>query len=629
MKSLKKRFKFFFIILFSLLNLFCLYAEDYEEEDNINLGHIYTFLEKPLAEERLVISKEEIEESRCENLTSLLQRKGIQILSYGAYGLESKPSIRGFTDETVRIVMDGICLNNAQYGTFDFSSINLNQIEKIEIVKGGFTEGISDEGSVAGTIYITTKKQDVKKEIYSDTSFKTFFNPAAVLDTVSQKLNFSSPVKENSFFKTSLAFTAAQNKYLYLSGENKYLFRDNSQVWDTSASFAFTHFYGQGSSFTFTDFLYAGNKFCPGPENNTNIGLQKDYNNRFILNIINPAIFSAFRLENNFAYFTNVRFYDEASSSSSHYLHTLTYSSSLSFFASDFFKQSAGFTFEGNFLSSTDDGKVNQLTFTFKETSKFFFNDIFSLSLPLSVKFQGQNFAFVPKAGLRTSFFFGDFSFLFYTMVQFPNMDDLYWNGQGAVGNPDLKEERGWGVEITFNSKINFLPFSLCFFTNYYENKIQWAYSDGLYSPENLSSAFYAGLDFDLEKSFFDEVFSVKFSGEYLYNRLLDKSNSLTYGKRIMWTPDFTTSLILNLKLEKWSFALDTSYMGKRYKSNLNISFLKPYVLMNFSASYKGLKIFEPYIKIDNMLFADYESVENYPMPLTSLTAGLSLKKNF
>ena len=58
------------------------------------------------------------------------------VLSFLVLSLESKPSLRGFTDETVRVVIDGVCVNNAQYGTFDFSSISLENIEKIEQIIG-------------------------------------------------------------------------------------------------------------------------------------------------------------------------------------------------------------------------------------------------------------------------------------------------------------------------------------------------------------------------------------------------------------------------------------------------------------------------------------------------------------
>ncbi len=125
----------------------------------ILLPSITTYIDDTLVEQKTVITADEIQEKHVDSLTGLLQSEGIQVLAYGAYGLQQAPSIRGFTDETVRVVIDGVCVNNAQYGTFDFSSINIADIEKIEIVRGGFTEGVCDEGAVGGVIYITTRKQ--------------------------------------------------------------------------------------------------------------------------------------------------------------------------------------------------------------------------------------------------------------------------------------------------------------------------------------------------------------------------------------------------------------------------------------------------------------------------------------
>ena len=91
-------------------------------------------------------------------------------------------------------------------------------------------------------------------------------------------------------------------------------------------------------------------------------------------------------------------------------------------------------------------------------------------------------------------------------------------------------------------------------------------------------------------------------NGEYLYNRLLDKSNKYTYGKRIMWTPDFVCTLVNTLNFELAKISLTASYVGRRYTSNMNIYYLKPYVLMGLSA--EGTPIrgkFTPYLKIDNL----------------------------
>ena len=82
-----------------------------------------------------------------------------------------------------------------------------------------------------------------------------------------------------------------------------------------------------------------------------------------------------------------------------------------------------------------------QFSGVIKETTKIALGAGWSLSLPLAAKFcindDKTNFAFVPKIGAAWQ---GERIQLFtdlYRMVQFPNMDDLFWKGVGYQGNPD------------------------------------------------------------------------------------------------------------------------------------------------------------------------------------------------
>ena len=186
----------------------------FSQEAEIHLPEITTYIPSAV-EQKIVITSEEIEAAHYESMTELVEHCGIQMLNYGPYGLESKPSIRGFTDETVRVVIDGICVNNAQYGTFDLSLINLSAVERIEIIRGGFTEGVEDEGSVGGVIYITMKKQELKNSLTADAALKTFFNPNRPLDSAFQKLAFDGRTGENTFLNASGTLNYATNRYMY------------------------------------------------------------------------------------------------------------------------------------------------------------------------------------------------------------------------------------------------------------------------------------------------------------------------------------------------------------------------------------------------------------------------------
>ena len=207
-------------------------------------------------------------------------------------------------------------------------------------------------------------------------------------------------------------------------------------------------------------------------------------------------------------------------------------------------------------------------------------------------------------------------------MVQFPNMDDLYWNGGGFKGNANLLKEDGVGGEVTINYFECLLPFSFSIFTNYYKNKIQWSGN----TVKNVSSALYLGANLNFKKSLFNDLIQICFNGEYLYTCLLDSSNELTYKKKIMWTPDFVAGLQIEGNFDFCFINLDINYVGKRYKTNLNQGFLKPYVLVNLSAEISKFKKIFPYIKLDNLLNWQYHSIDGYPMPGISLTLGSKIK---
>ena len=321
---------------------------------------------------------------------------------------------------------------------------------------------------------------------------------------------------------------------------------------------------------------------------------------------------------------SNNQQYDAASESSRHYLNTLSLTSTATYFGSVKMNQSLGTALNLAYLDSTNDGK-HLLAYGFvKSTTKLFVTDVFSCSIPIAVSFSGDNVAVVPKLGLRADCNKVSFMLDGYRMCLFPDMNQLYWyESPYATGNENLLPEDGWGGEVSCSVKRVPVPFSICVFSNYYFNKIQWQNVDGKWQPVNVASAFYLGCDVSAE-TVLCSCLTIKVNGEYLYNKLL--AEGVTYGKRIMYTPDMTGFISVSYENRFVTAVVDAQYVGLRYISNLNASFLKPYVLLNASASFTADSHFTPYLRVDNILNWDYESVPDYPMPGISLTAGVKAK---
>lgn len=611
------------VMLFCLLYLpiFADGTAGQDSDDVTVLPHLYTYIDAPVAEQRIVYTHDDIEKLHVASVPELLESAGIQTLSYGAYGNQSAPSIRGFTGSTVKVVIDGVCVNSAQNGTFDFTSLNPDTIEKIEIVRGGFTEDVSGEGAAGGVVYITTKKQILGNQFSADLSGKTYFSAETPLDTVSTAFGYSGQFGENTFFKTNLKGTFAENAFPFTAYDDTIKYRKNNRVIDGTTDTQLSHFFGDGNSWYAGDSTYDGYKHIPGVETSTTPGIQQDYNNRFAAGFALPSVGNMFTVDGNAVWQLNNQQYDSDAESSTHVLNTVSYTGSALYYGSSWIKQSLGMAVNVSFLNSTDDGVRSLASGYVKETTKLFTGNMFSCSIPVAFSFSGENCALVPKLGLRADL--GHVSLLLdgYRLCLFPDMNQLYWKETGyAAGNPDLKPEDGWGGELTCAVHNICMPFSVCVFSNYYFNKIQWQSTGGKWRPVNVASAFYAGCNVSAAVIVFSCI-TVKGSWEYLYNRLL--AEGATYGKMIMYTPDNVGSFSVTYDKNPVTVTLEADYTGRRYTDNSNLFYLEPYVLLNASASIQSGRYFTPYVRMNNLLDTDYESVPDYPMPGISLEAGI------
>ena len=202
-------------IIFLICNLICvgfIFATE-NPAQIIELQTIIAEIKEPQIEQKQILTQEEIQQKNPTDLIELLETMGIQIKGYGSYGSASAPSIRGFTGSTIKVVIDGICVNSAQNGTFDFSSLNVENISKIEVVRGSFIEEVNADGGAA-VIYITTKKQTLGLNFLGEIYSKTYFcNP---FDTISLFLNSDGQISENTFFNLGTKGTFAKNEFIFL-----------------------------------------------------------------------------------------------------------------------------------------------------------------------------------------------------------------------------------------------------------------------------------------------------------------------------------------------------------------------------------------------------------------------------
>ena len=114
-----------------------------------------------------VITAEDIEHSPAQSLPDILsQAAGVQVthLLGGPTGAEDMVDLRGFgafAQSNVLILVNGRRYQDFDLQGFDFSSIPLNSIERVEITRGNSGAVLYGDGAIGGVINIVTKTASV------------------------------------------------------------------------------------------------------------------------------------------------------------------------------------------------------------------------------------------------------------------------------------------------------------------------------------------------------------------------------------------------------------------------------------------------------------------------------------
>lgn len=104
-----------------------------------------------------VIDRQDIERSRAPDLLDLLARQaGIDIARTGGPGQASTVFMRGGNSNHTLILIDGVRVNDATQGIYDFAHLPLAQIERIEIVRGP-RAALWGSDAIGGVIHIFTR----------------------------------------------------------------------------------------------------------------------------------------------------------------------------------------------------------------------------------------------------------------------------------------------------------------------------------------------------------------------------------------------------------------------------------------------------------------------------------------
>lgn len=147
-----------------------------------------------------IIDKKRIEQQGAVTLKDVLEfENNIRISQDNILG--SGMSMQGVEGQNVKILVDGVPVIGRLDGNIDLSQINMNQVERIEIVEGPLSVNYGTD-ALAGTINIITKKNQSKS---FEGSFKSYY------ESVGQ-YNFSGDLGYK-FKKQRVSFSGLRNYF--------------------------------------------------------------------------------------------------------------------------------------------------------------------------------------------------------------------------------------------------------------------------------------------------------------------------------------------------------------------------------------------------------------------------------
>ena len=121
-----------------------------------------------------VITRADIERTQAKSVAELLAGEaGIDTTVSGGYGKSTSVFLRGTNSDHTLVLIDGIKVGSATLGTAPWQHLSLDQIERIEIVRGPRSSLYGSE-AIGGVIQIFTRRPAEKFQGHAEAGYGTY-----------------------------------------------------------------------------------------------------------------------------------------------------------------------------------------------------------------------------------------------------------------------------------------------------------------------------------------------------------------------------------------------------------------------------------------------------------------------
>lgn len=568
-------------------------------------------------------------------------------------------SLNATQSEHTLILIDGIRLNSRQNAQYDLSLFDLEDIERIEISKGG-SSALYGSDAIGGVVNIITSRYSKKPFSFNVKGETGSYGYRKFYGKFSQ--NFKLGNLENLSYNISASDERAENtfKFNFKSGINIIEYeRENSDFNTQSVNFDIKFSQSDKVLLKYFARYISFNRGVPGVFLGYSTGLARQKDKIFITGITYDKKFSSkvfsktdlsyqYQLQN---YYDPVTFNLTTVINSFYKLRRVTSSSVYSILFSDNFNIESGAELNYDNISSNETEEGNAVQAAMFAVTKYIFNFFEGSVLTIypGARYDyysniSEHNVFTGKIGLNFKPF-GKTDFClkssFGNNFRAPTFNELYWKD---VRNKELRPEKSIsfdaGLYYKFSlSAVNELEIS--YYNIITRDRIVWTPVSGtIWKPVNIQKVSSEGIDASLKSEFkLNKYFTTKIGLNYCYGSAIKKSedfqNDPSYGKQLIYLPKEMVkgSIMMNYlptsKFLKYvSFSLFYNFSTRRYSNFENTQFVPRYDVFDGNIA-TGFKFsgFETGIRfiVNNILNEKYSVLPGYPMPLRNYKIEINL----
>jgi len=571
---------------------------------------------------------------------------GVVAKNYGGLGDLKTVSIRGSSSSQVLILVDGQRLNDAQSGDVDLSSIPVEGVEQIEIVRGG-TSALYGADAVGGVINIVTKTKSRESGLGGRVNLLAGSWGTRGIDVRADYAleKFSSIL--------SYKFLQSDGDFFYHSPTGEEVRRQNGDMvshglfgkgtWDLGEGGMAKSLKVSGQYFVLKSGV-AGTIEAP-----TSAARKK--NEQESLNLVyEQRILSPYNTVSVQSYFNNLIFaYDDSAS----YIpeHTSNHNTAWGaevkgrLVLTDWDILTAGYAYRGDFLkgSSFPSSLSRRLHSVYgqMELAPFLKPGLFIRKVVAIPAVRWDTFSdfggeVSPKVGVVISTgeeWQASIKANYGSSFRAPAFNDLYWPKDAySVGNARLKPEHGKDFDIGTMIRLPFFPgiaLDVTYFRNSITDMILWLQGPtAIWSPENVGKAEIQGVEMKTTLSPWKDLVQVSLNYTYLDAR--NKTSDPTqFDMQLPNRPRNAYNVSLRLGLWSTYSVIDYSYTGERYTTTDNTASLPSYhvvnMLVGFTMPLDPVSL-DAKLEVRNLENLEYQAMEGFPMPGREYRVSLEIR---